>query len=107
MGLDLWFRVDVARILNSALETTTTTSRAMRPRSQYEQTQANSYLRGFAAAIHAVATAFGVTDLVETEQMITSDDQTAANEYDQSDQVWLTGPAPLPRIRMFRQGEGR
>lgn len=57
MGLDLWFREDVARILASAHETLKALSAAMSPEGS-EVTDA--YQQGFVDALGAVAVAFGV-----------------------------------------------
>ena len=51
MGLDLWFREDVARILNAAAES---------QRDALEALGETPYYRGYFAALRVVATAFGV-----------------------------------------------
>jgi hypothetical protein len=57
MGLDLWFREDVARILASTHETMRASQRAMAP---LDPELAATYRQGFADALRAVAVAFGV-----------------------------------------------
>jgi hypothetical protein len=57
MGLDLWFREDVARILASAYETMQSSADAV-PSASPET--AETYQRGFGDALRAVAVAFGV-----------------------------------------------
>jgi hypothetical protein len=57
VGLDLWFREDVARILASTYETIQASSGAVAPQSPE---LAETYLRGFSDALCAVAVAFGV-----------------------------------------------
>ena len=52
MGLDLWFREDVARILASAQETMVASQAASGVNEDYQQ--------GFVDALRAVAIAFGV-----------------------------------------------
>lgn len=57
MGLDLWFKEDVARILASSHET----MRAMSDAVQASSTEAAyNYRQGFEDALRAVALAFGV-----------------------------------------------
>ena len=58
MGLDLWFREDVARILASTQETMRAT---MSGAQVLDSDHAEAYRRGFADAILAMAVAFGVT----------------------------------------------
>lgn len=58
MGLDLWFREDVARILASTYETIQASSGAVAPQ---RPELAETYRRGFLDALCAVAVAFGVT----------------------------------------------
>jgi hypothetical protein len=58
MGLDLWFREDVARILASTYETIQASTGAVAPVSPE---LADTYRRGFMDALYAVAVAFGVT----------------------------------------------
>lgn len=65
MGLDLWFRSDVARILQAAEEAMLTTAAAtgMPTENQGDGSLfAVGYQRGFSAALHAVATAFGLNE---------------------------------------------
>jgi hypothetical protein len=57
MGLDLWFREDVARILASTYQTMTASLGAVPP---HQPQMADLYRRGFADALRAVALAFGV-----------------------------------------------
>jgi hypothetical protein len=57
MGLDLWFREDVARILASTHETMHAAQRATAP---LDPELAATYRQGFADALRAVAVAFGV-----------------------------------------------
>jgi hypothetical protein len=57
VGLDLWFREDVARILASTYETIQASSGAVTPQSPE---LAEIYRRGFLDALCAVAVAFGV-----------------------------------------------
>jgi len=54
MGLDLWFREDVARILGAAYEAMSLTAAAGEPEAGYRA--------GFGAALRAVAMGFGVAD---------------------------------------------
>ena len=57
MGLDLWFREDVARILASTRETMLAT---MSGAQVLDSDHAEAYKQGFADAILAMAVAFGV-----------------------------------------------
>jgi hypothetical protein len=57
MGLDLWFREDVARILASTHETMRAAMGATVP---LDVESAETYQQGFADALKAVAVAFGV-----------------------------------------------
>jgi hypothetical protein len=57
MGLDLWFREDVARILASTYETMTSSLGAV---SVLDAEVADAYQQGFADALQAVAVAMGV-----------------------------------------------
>jgi hypothetical protein len=57
MGLDLWFREDVARILASIQQTMTASLGAV-PTQNPEV--ADAYQEGFADALQAVAVAFGI-----------------------------------------------
>jgi hypothetical protein len=57
MGLDLWFREDVARILAAAQETMAGLVGAV-PSANPRET--NAYQRGFVDALRAVGVAFGV-----------------------------------------------
>ncbi len=57
MGLDMWFREDVTRILASTLEVMRNSARSVAP---LDVDAAASYQRGFFDALLAVAVAFGV-----------------------------------------------
>jgi hypothetical protein len=57
MGLDLWFREDVARILASTQEALRAVTRATAP---LDPEVAEAYRQGFADALQAVGVAFGV-----------------------------------------------
>jgi len=57
MGLDLWFREDVARILASTQETMRNSLGAVSP---LDPEAAGAYRQGFDDALQAVAVAFGV-----------------------------------------------
>ena len=57
MGLDVWFRQDVARILASTQETLAQTQGAVLP---LDPERAGAYQQGFAAALQSVAVAFGL-----------------------------------------------
>jgi hypothetical protein len=57
MGLDLWFREDVTRILASAYEAMGATMEAVSPKSSGEP---NAYHRGYVDALRTVGIAFGV-----------------------------------------------
>jgi hypothetical protein len=57
MGLDLWFREDVARILASAQETLRASTQAISPASPET---ASAYQQGFMDALRVVGIAFGV-----------------------------------------------
>jgi hypothetical protein len=57
MGLDLWFREDVARILASTHEAMRAAMGATAP---LDVESAETYQQGFADALKAVAVAFGV-----------------------------------------------
>jgi hypothetical protein len=58
MGLDLWFREDVARILASTQETMHTSLQAV---PALDPEMAATYEQGFADALRSVAIAFGVS----------------------------------------------
>ena len=65
MGLDLWFRADVARILQATHEAMTSTAAVMGQGVADDaggRERAAGYRQGFGAALRAVATAFGLTD---------------------------------------------
>jgi hypothetical protein len=64
MGLDLWFREDVARILASAGETMRMSQNATAP---LDPEMAALYQQGFGDALRAVAVAFGVAVRTQTE----------------------------------------
>lgn len=57
MGLDLWFREDVVRILASTQETMRSSIAASRP---LDVAVADSYRDGFDDALRSVAVAFGI-----------------------------------------------
>lgn len=57
MGLDLWFREDVARILASAQETIWASTQATSPASPET---ASAYQQGFLDALRVIGIAFGV-----------------------------------------------
>lgn len=57
MGLDLWFREDVARILASTHETMAASLGAATP---VDAEAADAYRQGFNDALRALAVAFGV-----------------------------------------------
>lgn len=66
MGLDLWFRADVARILQAAHEAMCSTAAAMGDRGIEDigaRERAAGYRQGFGAALRAVSTAFGLTEI--------------------------------------------
>jgi hypothetical protein len=62
MGLDLWFRQDVARILAAAWETMQATAEGIRGGTvaTSKDEVARAYERGFEDALRAVAVAFGL-----------------------------------------------
>ena len=62
MGLDLWYKEDVARILAATHETMQATSRAT-PAASPEL--AGTYQQGFADALRVVAVAFGLGTPIE------------------------------------------
>ena len=66
MGLDLWFRADVARILQATNEAMCSTAAAMGAGLAAEgvegRERAAGYRQGFGAALRAVAVAFGLTE---------------------------------------------
>jgi hypothetical protein len=57
MGLDLWFREDVTRILAATQETMRTSMEATPP---LDPETAAAYQQGFADAVRSIAIAFGV-----------------------------------------------
>lgn len=57
MGLDMWFREDVTRILALTLEVQRNAARALAP---LDTEAAATYQRGFVDALLAVAVGFGV-----------------------------------------------
>lgn len=63
MGLDLWFREDVVRLLASTLETMRASTRAVQDAAATTGNRevADAYRLGFADAVRAVGIAFGVT----------------------------------------------
>jgi len=65
MGLDLWFRADVARILQATHEAMCSTAAVVGDGLAGDaggRERAAGYRQGFGAALRAVATAFGLTD---------------------------------------------
>ena len=69
MGLDLWFRADVARILQATHEAMCSTAAVMGDAAAEGNRaddagweRAAGYRQGFGAALRAVATAFGLTE---------------------------------------------
>jgi hypothetical protein len=58
MGLDVWFRQDVARILASTQKTLAQAQGAIPP---LDPERAGAYQEGFADALAAVAVAFGLS----------------------------------------------
>lgn len=64
MGLDLWFRQDVARILASTWETMHSTAEGTRPGgvTASDDRLAGAYRRGFEDALRAVGLAFGLAE---------------------------------------------
>ena len=67
MGLDMWFREDVTRVLASTLEVQRNAARAM---PALDADQAAAYQRGFFDALLAVAVAFGIR-APTTEKLVT------------------------------------
>ena len=63
MGLDLWFRQDVARILAAAMETMQAATLGTRNEAITEEEEriADAYQRGFEDALRSIAVAFGLT----------------------------------------------
>ncbi len=68
MGLDLWFREDVARILASTHETMAASMRAAPP---LDPETAEAYQRGFQDALRAVGMAFGVASSAQPPRSTT------------------------------------
>jgi len=65
MGLDLWFRADVARILQATHEAMCSTAAVVGDGLAGDaggRERAAGYRQGFGAALRAVATAFGLTE---------------------------------------------
>jgi hypothetical protein len=65
MALDLWFRDDVARILQATHEAMCSTAAVVGQGAAGDaggRERAAGYRQGFGAALRAVATAFGVTE---------------------------------------------
>jgi hypothetical protein len=60
MGLDLWFREDVARILAATQETMRALTEAVAPAGAEGQGSAAAYQQGFGDALRAVGVAFGL-----------------------------------------------
>lgn len=67
MGLDLWLREDVQRILASVLETQRNAALAM---PALDTEAAFAYQRGFVDALKAVAVGFGIASPT-TEKLVT------------------------------------
>ena len=61
MGMDLWFRADVARILQASYEAMCSTA-AVAGDDLAGSERAAGYRQGFGAALRTVALAFGLTD---------------------------------------------
>jgi len=61
MGMDLWFRADVARILQATYEAMCSTA-AVAGDDLAGSERAAGYRQGFGAALRTVAMAFGLTD---------------------------------------------
>jgi len=61
MGMDLWFRADVARILQASYEAMCSTA-AVAGDDLAGSERAAGYRQGFGAALRTVAMAFGLTD---------------------------------------------
>ena len=61
MGMDLWFRADVARILQASYEAMCSTA-AVAGDDPAGSERAAGYRQGFGAALRTVALAFGLTD---------------------------------------------
>ena len=59
MGLDVWFRQDVARVLASTQETLASSFSAVPP---LDQELSGAYRQGFSDALKAIAVAFGLSD---------------------------------------------
>lgn len=72
MGLDLWFREDVARILASSHETMRGFVSAV---SSLDPEVSDAYQQGFVDALRAVAVAFGVADPSESGRTRLARDQ--------------------------------
>jgi hypothetical protein len=89
MGLDLWFREDVARILASSHETMTGLVRAV---SSLDPEVSDAYQRGFVDALRAVAVAFGVAAPTESGRTRLAQDHRAIDAQVQgpsaADDVW-------------------
>jgi len=64
MGLDLWFRQDIARILASTWETMQAAAEGTRPGAvaASDERLAAAYRRGFEDALRAVGVAFGLAE---------------------------------------------
>lgn len=65
MALDLWFRADVARILQATHEAMCSTVAAVGDQATEDigaRERAAGYRQGFGAALRAVATAFGLNE---------------------------------------------
>lgn len=73
MGLDLWFRADVARILQATHEAMTMTAAAVGDQTDDDigaRERAAGYRQGFGAALRAVATAFGLNETQDPSRIM-------------------------------------
>lgn len=72
MGLDLWFRQDVARILASVWETMRAASEGTRlgAVATSDDQLAGAYRRGFEDALRAVGVAFGLAEGGNSPQLV-------------------------------------
>ena len=61
MGLDLWFRDDVARILRASHEAMSVTAEAV-ANGEIGSERAEGYKQGWSAALNTVAMAFGLNE---------------------------------------------
>jgi hypothetical protein len=98
MGLDLWFRDDVTRILAAAHETMQASTGAVAP---LDVEAALAYRRGFVDALRAVGVAFGVATP-------TAGDQASRVETLAADRPWSAAYSlrPAGGNGAGRQGSG-